>query len=212
MVTAALTRIPNLASGKLGRCARCMRVSLRGALSGWTAVAAVHVASLDTRLATVALLWASSFTVLWCAHIVTYARRSVASVVVTAAPSGGDAPPPPQGRVWVAVDKMLVHGRSGLAQHRPTRRQALGTFLKGSAAAVLASIARPVPGLGQGSSCRGRLCCCSGKCKTFLDCDCCNDGCCPKGYPFLCYNLNKCYPTMDAAKAACGLDWEMCFD
>ncbi len=52
------------------------------------------------RVGTVALLWASSFTVLWCAHIVTYARRSVASAVATAAPSGGDVPPPPPGRSW----------------------------------------------------------------------------------------------------------------
>ena len=62
-------------SAKVGRCARCMRWSLRGALLGW--LAAIVAAVAVPRALPVVLVWPVVFTILWGGHIIVFAGRTV---------------------------------------------------------------------------------------------------------------------------------------
>jgi hypothetical protein len=62
-------------SAKLGRCPRCMRWALRGAVITWAAVIVVHY--LSSNLWYWFLPLPVSFTALWCLHIATFGRRAV---------------------------------------------------------------------------------------------------------------------------------------
>jgi len=67
-----------LVSSKVGRCARCMRLTLCGAVVGWLAFAATALFAPKLKLAVIVL--PSSFTILWLTHIVTFGVRSMRAV------------------------------------------------------------------------------------------------------------------------------------
>ena len=68
-----------LVSAKLGRCSKCMGLSLAGAILGWVVVAAVLVYLPRFEFANLLILWPASFTALWFLHITTFATRGVIS-------------------------------------------------------------------------------------------------------------------------------------
>jgi len=189
---------------KLGRCARCMRLSLRGAVAGWAAVVLGHFAPVNTYMADLAVLWACSFTALWLAHAAAFAARTAAMTRVTFVsssnePATADAVP------------MLQSATSAAPRQLP-RRDVLKAYFTGTLAAALVSASLPLTALAKGT-CGASLCCCSEKCAAGFtpgDCDCCDQGCCPQGFPYACYSLRKCYSSIDAAKAACGDGLEFC--
>jgi hypothetical protein len=69
-------RLYALASAKLGRCFRCMGLSLTGAVAGWVVLAAAVYFWPAFPFAHLLALWPVSFTALWLLHIVTFAGRS----------------------------------------------------------------------------------------------------------------------------------------
>lgn len=77
-------RLQALISSKLGRCSKCMRLSLAGAMVGWLASTVVHLLWPGTFLWYLSLLSASSFTLLWLLHVVTFAARVVAGARLAA--------------------------------------------------------------------------------------------------------------------------------
>lgn len=71
-----------LLSSKLGRCPRCWRLSLRGALAGWS-ISAIFLliaphAGLGNQIwwmGTLVLAWPVSFSALWVLHAITFGYR-----------------------------------------------------------------------------------------------------------------------------------------
>jgi len=66
-----------LISTKLGRCSKCIRASVLGAVLGWIVVIAIHSAWRGTGLWYPLLLWPLSFTVLWALHVTVFAARGI---------------------------------------------------------------------------------------------------------------------------------------
>jgi len=66
-------------SAKLGRCPRCMGLSLGGAVTGWLALASVLHIWPQFPFANLMALWPVSFSALWLLHIFTYGGRVVAA-------------------------------------------------------------------------------------------------------------------------------------
>ncbi len=79
MTQEIVLRVRTLVSAKVGKCAKCMRWSLRGAVLGWVALGLVWLAA--PRWAPFVLVWPLSFTTLWIIHIVTFGRRVVRNVI-----------------------------------------------------------------------------------------------------------------------------------
>src|SRR5438445_11523906 len=118
-----MTRLRRLVTEKLGRCPRCMRLSLAGASVGWIVFCAVELASPGSFLAHLALAGALPFSILWVVHIATFGIRLVVAVQ-TAPSSVGDSRATP-----------------GQSDSRAERRHFLGLFIKGATIAILASLA-----------------------------------------------------------------------
>jgi hypothetical protein len=74
-------------SAKLGRCGRCMRLSLTGALIGWLAFTLASLLWPLPILRALTVIWAASFSLLWFLHLATFTVRAVtaARAVVAAA-------------------------------------------------------------------------------------------------------------------------------
>lgn len=71
-------RLHLFVSAKLGRCPRCMRWSLQGAMAGWLVLAAVWLVA--PSLWWVVLPWPAGFTALWLLHVFVFGRRGVQSL------------------------------------------------------------------------------------------------------------------------------------
>lgn len=63
-------------SAKLGRCPKCMRLSLIGAISGWLVLGGIVLLQPRFPFTNLLVLWPASFTALWFLHILTYATRA----------------------------------------------------------------------------------------------------------------------------------------
>lgn len=100
---------------KLGRCPRCFRLALAGALVGWACFALLIQLDPAPGAVVAALMWAAAFTGLWLTHLGVYARRSLIDAT-------GHGP---------AVDG---RGRSPL-----TRRQAVALLARSFRYAILVS-------------------------------------------------------------------------
>jgi hypothetical protein len=70
-------RFSALVLAKLGRCPKCMRLLLGGAVTGWLALAIVVRLWPGFQFRNLLALWPASFTALLLVHIVTYGGRSV---------------------------------------------------------------------------------------------------------------------------------------
>jgi hypothetical protein len=66
---------------KLGTCGYCMRMNLRGALTGW--VITVAAAYFGFRYWYLILPWPVAFTALWALHVTTYAGRTMNAITRT---------------------------------------------------------------------------------------------------------------------------------
>ena len=124
-----VTSVYGLVSAKLGRCARCIRLSLRGAVLGWGVLGVTHLMLPGSYVEYAILLWPVSFTSLWFLHITAYgARRAVALREGNLASTGATA----------------AAGVGDAGGHPPmSRRGFLITFAQGATLAVLASLAFP---------------------------------------------------------------------
>jgi hypothetical protein len=69
-----------LISAKLGRCPKCMGLSLSGAVIGWAVLAGVVQFWPQFPYTALLALWPASFTALWVLHITTFGGRAVACV------------------------------------------------------------------------------------------------------------------------------------
>lgn len=107
-------------SAKLGRCPKCMGLSLSGAVLGWLVFFGTLYAWPQFPYTTLLVLWPASFTALWALHIVTFGGRSIACV--RRATSGTEGAEP--------ADLSLM-----------SRRRMVGVFARGVGIAVLASAA-----------------------------------------------------------------------
>jgi hypothetical protein len=155
-----------LCSAKLGRCARCMRMSLKGALLGWIALTALHFFWPESHFRYLSL-WAFSLTSLWLLHVATFAVRSVAAARrVEHDQAARRSDDERAARASVSGGKLPVPTMS--------RRQIFDVLVENAGFAVLASLAIPFTewrpmqgciGAGQhcvpgGASCCGGLSCC----------------------------------------------------
>ena len=66
-------------SAKLGRCPKCMGLSLGGAATGWLALAGVLHIWPQFPFANLMALWPACFSALWLLHIFTYGGRVLAA-------------------------------------------------------------------------------------------------------------------------------------
>jgi hypothetical protein len=78
-MSTTLTRLRTAASATLGRCPRCMQQAFLAAVSSWLLVIGVALIGHDSRLTAAATIGALGLTLLWTAHLVAYAARSVAA-------------------------------------------------------------------------------------------------------------------------------------
>ncbi len=76
-VCTAYHRVYALVSAKLGRCSKCMGLSLTGAVVGWLVLAAAVYFWHAFPFAHLLAVWPVSLTALWLLHIVTFAGRGV---------------------------------------------------------------------------------------------------------------------------------------
>jgi hypothetical protein len=141
-------------SAKLGRCARCMRLSLRGALIGWCGAAISDLLALGTYVEYVVLLWVVIFTMLWLLHIMTYGARQIVATRPT---------------IWRLSQKPDAPTASVELDHYPvSRRELIGTFGRAVGLAILASLSVPLPTRAQpavnGSGCNNSNSCKSNCC------------------------------------------------
>lgn len=139
---AAFSGFVSLLSAKVGRCPKCMRASLKGALLGWVAVAVAYLLWPNTRFWYIALLWPLSFSALWLAHIATFGIRIVVAArrverTQAVGPAGG-----------LEADTPLVVGEA--SDGRISRRRMLRYFFEGAALAVLTSVSFPSSAEGSG--------------------------------------------------------------
>ncbi len=72
-------RVSALGAAKLGRCAKCMGLSLSGAVIGWLVLAGVVSYWPQFPFTNLLALWPASFTTLWVLHILTFGGRVVAT-------------------------------------------------------------------------------------------------------------------------------------
>jgi hypothetical protein len=164
---------------KLGRCARCMRLSLRGAMLSWAGVMAVYWTWPGSQIRYLALLVAAILTAVWLLHILTFAGRRVAA----GAKIQGRAQP-------TRADRMDVQGSKGRRQltSSPTRREMFGIFARGMAVGAAASILIPRQAMAKCGDCGpGYYDCITNFCGTT------GQTCCPQGYPYLSHCDCKCY-------------------
>src|SRR5690348_17261496 len=70
-----------LISEKLGRCPKCMRLSLVGAITGWLVLVGISQFWAQFRFTSLLTVWPVSFTALWLLHILVYASREAVQVL-----------------------------------------------------------------------------------------------------------------------------------
>ena len=66
-------------SAKLGRCSKCMGLSLGGAVAGWLVLVGVPHIWPQFPFANLVALWPASFSALWLLHVFTYGGRVLAA-------------------------------------------------------------------------------------------------------------------------------------
>lgn len=154
-----------LISSRLGRCSRCMRLSLMSAMLGWCGFGTAHYFWPATHSDAGILLWPASATALWLLHIGAYAVRrsnSVGNGVLL-------SERPAEGRVGVEhSDVSHRHGVSGCPPTRLNRRALLQALAKSGTIALLASLPAlsPVTAQTRVDKC---LDCCAGRLKDCYD-------------------------------------------
>jgi hypothetical protein len=172
-------QISTLVSAKLGRCARCFRLSLVGAAAGWATVAAMSFARVETRLVLGFMLCAGALTVLWAAHIAAFTIRVVRNIGNIPKASGAGVPMVPTVK-WLNVTT--------------SRRQAVGILARSVAVGIVLSLP---PTMRAFAAQNGK--CAEANGPGWYDCittSCTTTGlyCCPPGHPYLnlcdclCYN------------------------
>jgi hypothetical protein len=117
---ALIQHVSALVAAKLGRCPKCMGLSLNGAVIGWAVFAGVVHFWPQFPFMNLLVLWPASFTALWVLHLVTFG-----------------------GRVVVGERQVMSP-----ADHGMTRRRMVAVFGSGVAVAVLASAAAPLRAFG----------------------------------------------------------------
>ena len=123
-------------SAKLGRCSRCIQLSMRSAALGWLAVVPAHLLWPNTRFWLLEA-WTLSFTSLWLLHIIAFGWRS-AAVMGTRARTVVAPDPNADGRVSNPVGVGFVP--AGVV----ARRQAIGAFFTSAGLALLTSLLQPL--------------------------------------------------------------------
>jgi hypothetical protein len=174
---------PGLISAKLGRCARCMRLSLLGAGFGWGVVMASRFLRPDPWLRDVLLFWALCFSALWLAHVVAFSgrllKRARAAIVV-------------EHNNYSSVPVQTLDDRT-LTIPSPERPAAVGrrrfvrVLFEGAALAILASL--PPLRTSWAAACNA----CPGNSTCRSSGNSCTNCCCPDGYPYLSYCDCICY-------------------
>jgi hypothetical protein len=91
-------RVKTLFLAKLGRCTRCMRLSLEGAITGWITVTILRLCLSESLVWWIVLAWPLAFTGWWFLHVVRYAtwtavrashqKRSVSLAAHGSSPAG----------------------------------------------------------------------------------------------------------------------------
>jgi hypothetical protein len=179
IVTVIIALFTGFISTKLGRCAKCMRLSLRSAVLGWSTVAISDLLLPGTLVQHVLLICAVSLTLLWSLHVIAYGARIVVAAV------------PLSSRSFRALDASPAPGCFRLS--RMSRRGLVGTFGRALGLAVFASLSVSLPvgaqGLPNGSGCKKSSMCASGCCDpASLTCVDSNNrnGCCAPPGPVQC--------------------------
>lgn len=131
-ITVLRRQLSAFISAKLGRCPRCMRASIRGAILGWGAMAGTHRLWPDSLFQWIVLVWPAAFTLLWVAHILTFGVRRMRWIRATRAVASKTAP--------IAHS---AHGQAGLASPI-SRRGMLVMLAQGIFVAALFSVASPL--------------------------------------------------------------------
>jgi hypothetical protein len=134
MALRLLLRVRNFVAKKLGVCPFCMRTSAWGAVLSWCLAAVGHLAfdvPLITWLLTAA---ASAFSLLFIAHLVTYAIRS---------------------GIEAHRHRRIVQLSDGFTISDPTRRDFLKVMAKATAYALAISFLGSMPGRAQAQACDG---------------------------------------------------------
>ena len=171
-----MTELSRLISRKIGRCGKCMRLSLTLMVLAWVSVLVVRLVWPTGAIWSAALVPTLGLTILWLLHIASFTARRVKAER--------------QGR---AVDPELPGDRSAVIglvsedQMDAGRRQVLRLVFKGTILALLTSL--PFPR----TSWAGCNTCAPGNINCRSTGNSCTNCCCPDGYPYLSYCDCVCY-------------------
>jgi len=121
----AWDRISRRLAAKIGRCSKCMRWSLQGAVLGWIAVGVMHYFWRDATPWRVILLWPVGFTGLWLLHVGRFAGATAARSMVVAQSVG------------MSDDAAL---RSPVTENPTGRRGFMVSIARGAALAIFVSL------------------------------------------------------------------------
>jgi len=177
---------------KFGRCAKCMRLALHAAFLALAGVAIAYWASPGSALFYFVLLAAAGLTLLAFAHILMFAAGRVAAARNAGRQVGASGAGQARAPIPVLFGRRLA---------RPvTRRDTLWIFVRGAAAAAMASLPLLRPAMASCGDCAaqfgaGTLDCITNFCSTQ------GQVCCPPGYPYLNHCDCICY---DGTNFDCG--------
>ena len=124
MMTQLWRRLRLMFSAKLGRCARCMRWSLQGAVAGWLVLAVVWLAA--PALAWIVLLWPVGFTALWLSHLYAFGLRGVQHLSAQDDTRREGPPPTPYSRRNVLRFARFAAAAAAVSIILPRRARAAG--------------------------------------------------------------------------------------
>jgi hypothetical protein len=155
-------RLVRLASAKLGRCAKCMRLSLVLGLVGWAGVLVAWQLSIPPPGYGVLVFLAAGLSALWVTHVAVFGAR----MVIFKREMGRRAEPRAEGILPV----VFAHRGRHL-----NRREALRVFGQGAGLAVLVSLAFPVRVRADQCGCPDGFISCPGI-----------PNCCPSAIPWHC--------------------------
>jgi hypothetical protein len=165
---------------KLGRCPKCMRLSLRVAVFTWAGAAAVHAAAVGDVLWYCSLAAAAGLTGLRFAHILAFGGRSLSAAGVA---------------ITASAHTDQIEGYAPSSRQRGvsrTRREMLWLFIRGTLVAATASLALTSPASARCGDCArsnggGWHDCITHFCNTV------GLACCPPGFPYLNHCNCLCY-------------------